>query len=76
MPVADAVLQNPVKKRSPLAFVALPIVSHQLDHRILHQVQCFVTIADGNLGDPYCTALHASQKLIQLPFVLQRTGPC
>jgi len=72
MPVANAILQNPIEKWRPLIFRAGCVIPGQLDHRFLYEIKRLISIAHSYFGQPQCPAFNLYQKLIKLPFVVQR----
>jgi len=67
MPIVDAVVQYPIKQRRPFVRIAPRIFLHQFQHGILHNVERFIRITRGDLGDAIGAALDLSQKSIELP---------
>ena len=66
MPVANPVLQDPVEQRRPFGAVAIAVLAHQLDHRILHEVQRLIPVAHADFGDTQGTPFHFGQKPVEL----------
>lgn len=53
---------------------AISVFARKLDHRVLHEVQRFITIANRNLRDAQCTLFNLLQKPIEALFPLQRSN--
>jgi len=72
MPVAHPVLQDAVEKWRPFAFGPLGIITRQLDHRFLHEIERLFAVPDGDFGNAQRAPLHFGEELVELPFALQR----
>ena len=76
MPVANAILQYAVEQRRPFFTRPVGVLANQLDHRVLHDIQRFIPVTHGNLGDTQGAPLDIGQKPVELLFFLQCSRPC
>ena len=64
-PVADAALQDGMKQRSPFLLAAVGVAPDQLQHRVLHDVERIVGIAEGEPCRQKRAPLSAGEKTFQ-----------
>ena len=64
VPITNTTLQNTVKERPPLTFSPVTIFLHELQHRILHEIERLVVIPRGNLCHTERPPLNACQEPI------------
>ena len=75
IPIANTALKNRVEQRPPLDLLSHSVPLHQLQHRILDEIQRLVWITCCNVRNTKCPSLDASQKSIESPDLIQSSSP-
>ena len=63
--VTNAVFEDAIEERLPFLRRLIRVGAGQLQHRILHGIQCVILMPERGLGDFECLELDAGQKLVQ-----------